>query len=177
MHLPDLAKARRHLDRAISAEPGATFALNDLADLVFLQKDYDEALKLRAEVINRNIAGKIYWIQAMGQNARAHGSRSQFAYWTAYSGLAQLSQAGAAAGALLHRMRSYDRVRWEKVLEKSETIRLNNTKWRFLFHNALWALRSEEDWETTRRALFRRLLLASMSEDGQNPLVPPFSVL
>ena len=177
MHLPDLEKARKHLDRAISTEPGATFALNDLADLVFLEKDYDEALKLRTEVINRNIAGKIYWIQVMRQNARAHGSRSQFAYWTAYSGLAQLSQAGADAGALLHRMRSYDRVRWEKVLEKSETIRLNNTKWRFLFHNALWALRGEEAWETTRRALFRRLLLASMSEDGQNPLVPPFSVL
>ena len=177
MHLPDLMKARQHLEQAISSEPGATFALNDLADLAFLKKDYAEALKLRAEVINRNIAGKVYWIQAMGQNARAHGSRSQFAYWTAYSGLAQLSQTGADAGALLHRMRSYDSFRWGQVLEKSETIRLNNTKWRFLFHNAVWALRSEEEWETARRALFRRLLLASMSEDGQNPLVPPFSVL
>jgi tetratricopeptide (TPR) repeat protein len=177
MCLPDLAQARKHLDRAISADPGATFALNDLADITLLEKDYAEALKLRAEVIHRNIAGKVYWIQAIAQHARAHGSRSQFAYWTAYSGLAQLTQTGAAAGALLHRMRSYNSFRWKKVLEKSETLSLTNTKWRFLFHNALWALRGEEEWETARRALFRRLLLASMSEDGQNPLVPPFSVL
>ncbi|MCA9780940.1 MAG: hypothetical protein KC800_29680, partial [Candidatus Eremiobacteraeota bacterium] len=166
-----------HLDRAISAEPGATFALHELAELHFLQANSAKALEIRAELIRRNAAGKAYWIHATAQNARAHGTRSQFAYWTAYSGIVQLGESGAAAAALVKRIRAYNEHLWEEALEKSESIKLTNTKWRFIVHNGLWALRQEGKWEKAERFLCRRLLLASMSEDGVNPLVPPLNAL
>lgn len=177
MHLPDLAVARKHLDRAISSEPGAAFALNDLAELCFLQSDFTKALEIQGETIRRNFAGKTYWIHAVAQNARAHGTRSQFAYWTAYSGIAQLAESGARAARLVKKTGTYSAPEWESTLQKSESIKLSNTKWRYLFHCGLWALRREENWEAARRYLCRRLLIASMSEDGHNAQVPPFSVL
>ena len=177
MLLPDLDAAKKHLDRAISSEPGATFALHELAELHLLQASSAKALEIRAELIRRNAAGKAYWIQATAKSARAFGTRSQFAYWTAYSGIVQLSESGGAAAELVKKIRSYNEHHWEEALEKSESIKLTNTKWRFLFHCGLWALRQEGKWEKAERFLCRRLLLASMGEDGLNPLVPPLNAL
>jgi hypothetical protein len=175
--LPDLEAALPHLDRAIQGSYRATFALNDLAEIHQLRGDFSRGLQTRQNFLKRNPSGKLYWNQVMRIDTRAHGTRSQFAFWNAYTGILEITGAGRAARNLMDRIGRYQSEDWVATLRQTETIKLNNPKWRFLFHRALWALRSEGEWELPKRRLFRRLLLGSYSEKAQTALVPTLSIL
>jgi tetratricopeptide (TPR) repeat protein len=177
MRLPDLQLALPHLQQAISESFRASFALNDLVEIRLIQEDYVEAIQLRKEFLRRRPAGKAYWNQVMRIDARAHGTRTQFAYWTAYTGLAELTRAGQEAQRLAKRIRGFEAENWLDTLRQSESKKLTNPRWRFLFHRGLWALRRNDRWEDARHLLFRRLLLASFSEQIMSPVVPALTVL
>lgn len=175
--LPEWAKARLHLDQAISESYRATFCLNDLAEIYLYVRSYSRALETRRSFLKRNPPAKSYWNQVVRMDARAHGTRSQFAYWTALTGLAEITPTGRSASATVQRLRGYELEDWVDLLKHSERVQLSNPKWRFLFHRALWGLRHAGEWDIPKRFLFRRLLKASYTDDGRSPLVPALSVL
>ena len=173
----DYQAAMPFLERAISESFRATFALADLVEITSHEKEYAEALRLRRDFLKRRPPGRAYWQQVTRKEARAHGTRTQYAYWTAYTGLAELTVAGQTARALMDKLNSHSYQDWVAALGESESVKLTNSKWRFIFHRGLWALRNDGHWKLARRYLFRRLLLASFSDQALTPVVPPLTVL